>query len=72
MNNTIQVNEKLATSKLTEKSFHVKSHFQPPPSRRVQQQYKFNTRTRERGTSIALFVAELRTLFVAIRAKPDI
>ena len=56
----------LAPSKPAEKSFDelvqlVQDHHQPPPSESVQR-YTFNTRSRKRGESIAMYIAELRRL----------
>ena len=39
----------------------VKSHYDPEPSV-IMQRYKFNTRTRTEGESVATYIAELREI----------
>ena len=56
----------LAPAKPTEKTFEqlaevLKKHYNPPPSE-VMQRFRFNTRSRKPGESVATYVAELRRL----------
>ena len=56
----------LAPVKLSEKTFEeladvLKNHYNPPPSE-VMQRFRFNTRSRKLGESVATYVAELRRL----------
>ena len=56
----------LAPVKPSEKTFEeltevLKTHYNPPPSE-VMQRFRFNTRSRKPGESVATYVAELRRL----------